>query len=195
VVCEIEEALQNAEGSSGDTTLNVVKCGLGGALVYRDTPADRQRGLELVEQARDMWLREGSRLYLVPVADVIAAYERARRGDRDGAIPVMRKAANDLCQAGRLGFGVRCTGVLVEALLDRGTESDLAEAQSAIDRLAKLPADEGLVMRDIWLLRMRAQVARARGDEVTYRDYRDRYRAMATALGFEGHMAMANSMM
>ena len=43
-------------------------------------------------------------------------------------------------------------------------------------------------MREIWLLRLRALLARGNGDEAGYRDYRDRYRAMATSLGFEGHM-------
>jgi hypothetical protein len=32
------------------------------------------------------------------------------------------------------------------------------------------------------------------GDETSYRDYRDRYRAMATSLGFEGHIAWAEAM-
>ena len=36
------------------------------------------------------------------------------------------------------------------------------------------------MIRDIWLLRMRALLARAHGDDTAYRDYRDRYRAMAT---------------
>ena len=58
----------------------------------------------------------------------------------------------------------------METLLDRGTEGDVAEAQAAIDRLAAVPADEGLAMRDIWLLRPRALLARARGDEAAYRD-------------------------
>jgi hypothetical protein len=52
----------------------------------------------------------------------------------------------------------------------------------------------GLVIREIWLLRLRALLARARGDEDAYRDYRDRYRAMATSLCFEGHMAWAEAM-
>ena len=34
----------------------------------------------------------------------------------------------------------------------------------------------------------------AHGDEEAYRDYRDRYRAMATSLGFEGHMKWAEAM-
>ena len=82
----------------------------------------------------------------------------------------------------------------MEALLDRGTEGDVAEAQEAIDRVANLPADKGLVLRDITLLRLRALLARARGDDVAYRDLADRYRAMAESLGFEGHMAMAKAM-
>jgi hypothetical protein len=70
----------------------------------------------------------------------------------------------------------------------------MAEAEAAIERLAAVPADDGLVIRDIWLLRLRALLARAHCDDTAYRDYRDRYRAMATELGFEGHMAWAEAM-
>jgi hypothetical protein len=91
-------------------------------------------------------------------------------------------------------WGTPATGVLVETLLDRGTDADVVEAEAAMERLAAAPADDGLVMRDIWLLRMRALLARAHGDETDYRDYRDRYRKMATALGFEGHMKWAAAM-
>lgn len=38
-----------------------------------------------------------------------------------------------------------------------------------------------------------AFLARAHGDETGYR-YRDRYRGMATSLGFEGHMKWAVAM-
>ena len=44
----------------------------------------------------------------------------------------------------------------------------MAEAEAAIERLAAAPADEGLVMRDIWLLRLRALLARAHGDDAAY---------------------------
>jgi len=50
------------------------------------------------------------------------------------------------------------------------------------------------VMREIWLLRLHALLARAHGDDTAYRDYRDRYREMATSLGFEGHMQWAEAM-
>jgi hypothetical protein len=107
----------------------------------------------------------------------------------------MRAAVDHLFREGQLhAWGIPATGVLVETLLDRGTESDVAEAEAAIERLEAAQADEGLAIREIWLLRMRALLARAQGDETGYRDYRDRYRDMATSLGFEGHMKWAEAM-
>jgi hypothetical protein len=107
----------------------------------------------------------------------------------------MRAAVDHLFREGRLLlWGTSATSVLVEILLDRGAETDVAEAEAAIERLAAAPGDEGLVIRDIRLLQLRAVLAQARGDESAYRDYRDRYRAMATELGFEGHIAWAEAM-
>ncbi|HWT47116.1 MAG TPA: hypothetical protein VN255_00535, partial [Mycobacterium sp.] len=60
--------------------------------------------------------------------------------------------------------------------------------------LAAARAEEGMAIREIWLLRLRALLAQARGDAVAYADLRDRYRDMATTLGFEGHMAWAEAM-
>ena len=82
----------------------------------------------------------------------------------------------------------------METLLERGADADVAEAEAAIERLAVAPADEDFVMREIWLLRLRALLARARGDNVAYCDLVSRYRAMAESLGFEGHIAWAEAM-
>jgi adenylate cyclase len=86
------------------------------------------------------------------------------------------------------------TNALVEALVQRRDDGDIEEAQSAIDRLAAPSTDPGLVLYQIWPLRMRALLARARGDDGSYRELRDRYRKMANELGFEGHIAMAEAM-
>jgi hypothetical protein len=69
-----------------------------------------------------------------------------------------------------------------------------ANAQRAIDRLAAAPADPGFVVHEIALLRMQAVLARAKGADADYREFRDRYRKMANDLGFEGHMAWAEAM-
>jgi hypothetical protein len=188
-----EEAMQAAEGTSNDVALSLATYALGVALLNRDVAAERHRGLELMVQAREFWRERVP--FLLPVTEVWAARERARRGERDAAIAVMRQAVDELHQAGRLGgYGVWGTGVLVEMLLERGAEGDLAEAQKAFDWLANVRADRGSAMREITLLRLRAMLARARGDDVAYRDLVSRYRAMAESLGFEGHIAWAEAM-
>jgi hypothetical protein len=131
----------------------------------------------------------------LPIVNVYLAREMARRGDRDDAIPLMRAALDHLFREGRLlVWGTPATGVLVQTLLDRGADADVAEAEAAIERLAAAPADEGLVMRDIWLLRLRALLARAHGDAEAYNQLRDRYRDMAKTLGYVGHIAWAEGM-
>jgi adenylate cyclase len=79
-------------------------------------------------------------------------------------------------------------------LLTRNAEGDVQEARAAIDRLAAVPADPRLVLRDLPLLRLRALIARAEGDENGYREFADRYRELASDLGFEAHMAIAEAM-
>ena len=108
---------------------------------------------------------------------------------------MMRAAVDHLFrEAQLLEWGIPATGVLVETLLVRRTDPDAAEAAAAIDRLATAPADEGLVIREIWLLRLRALLARVHGNAAAYAHFRDRYRDMARTLGYQGHIAWAAAM-
>jgi class 3 adenylate cyclase len=194
-VGEIEAALRIAERSGDDLALASARMALGFALVHRRQAAERDRGQKLLAEVSEAFLRRGNNLGDLPLVEVYSARERARRGDRDDAIPLMRAVVGHLFREGQpLPWGMPGTGVLVGTLLDRGTDGDVVEAEAAIIRLADAPADEGLAVRDIWLLRLRALLARAHGDEIAYRDYRDRYRALATSLGFEGHMKWAEAM-
>jgi hypothetical protein len=192
---EIENALRIAERSSDDMALVFAGAIPGLALVHRHTDAERDRGRKLLEEVSDVILRRGHSLSELRLINVYLARERARRGDRDDAIPLMFDAVDELVREGQLlSWGIPATGVLVETLLDRGAEGDVAQAEAAIDRLAVAPADDGLAVREIWLLRLRALLARARGDDVAYRDLVNRYRAMAESLGFEGHIDWAEAM-
>ena len=79
-VREIEEAQRSAEGLSDDDALGMVKLTLGFAGVHRDAAADRQRGLELLTEVRDLWLRERSFLHLLPIVDWICRSRESQAG-------------------------------------------------------------------------------------------------------------------
>jgi hypothetical protein len=165
------------------------------ALVHRPTDAERDRGRKLLEEASEVILRRGHSLSELRLINAYLAREKARHRELDDAIPLMRAAVDELVREGQLlSWGIPATGTLVETLLNRGTDADVAEAEDAIDRLAAAPAGDGLVIRDIWLLRLRALVARARGDDIAYKDLASRYIEMAKSHGLEGHIAWAEAM-
>ena len=192
---EIEDALHTAERSADAFAVSHAQVTLGAALVHRPTASERDRGQQLLAGVRETFLRQKHHLSDLPLVDVFMARETARCGDLDCAIPPMRATVEHVVREGQLlTWGVVATGVLVETLLDRRTDGDVAEAEAAVERLVAAPSEEAYVPRDIWLLRLRALLARARGDTAAYADLRDRYRDMARTLGFEGHIDWAEAM-
>jgi hypothetical protein len=193
-VRDIADVLQIADRCADDIALGVARVTMAHVLLHRDSQRDRERGLELLDEVGEM-VRQG-RYYLseLPVVLMYKAYETARRGDREDAVAVLRTAVDDSFSSGQLPHSFLTTRALVETLLDRPDDGDVAEAEAAIERLEGAPAEDGLALRDVWLLRLRALLARARGDDVAYREFRDCYRDMASSLGFEGHMEWAEAM-
>ena len=192
-----EEAAHAAAAAGNDALLSLAQYALAVALLNREAPAEGRRGLELMIGVREIFLRSGA-LFLMPVADVWAGRERARRGDGDAAIPVMRQAVEEMHREEQFFYGTWGTGVLVETLLERGGDADVREAEETIDRLANRWPDggvQGSPVREIMLLRLRTLLAATRGDdEVVYRDLVQRYRAMAQSLDFQGHISWAEAM-
>ncbi|HTX97646.1 MAG TPA: AAA family ATPase, partial [Mycobacterium sp.] len=194
-VREIENALRIAERSGDDLALAIARMTLGVALVHRHTAVERDRGQKLLVELSNVSVRQKYLLSQLSIVEVYLARERVRRGDRDDAIPLMLATVDHLFRKGLLlGWGIPMTGALVETLLDRGSDDDVTEAEAAIERIAIEPAEEALAIREVWLLRLRALLMRARGDVTGYRDYRDRYHDMAKTLGYEGHIAWAEAM-
>jgi hypothetical protein len=192
---ESEDALRIAERSGNDMALAFARFALGIALVHRGPAAERDRGQVLLAEVSEVLERQRHNLGELPLVNVYLARERVRHGGDDQVIPQMCAALDQLVHEGQLlAWGTPTTAVVAETLIDRAAEGDLAAAEAVIDRLAAAPADDALVVRDIWLLRLRALLAKAHGDEGGYRDFRDRYRAMATELDFEGHMELADAM-
>jgi len=190
-LAEIEQALEIAERSADDIGLGGCRFALGVALLHRGEP-DCERGLELLAQVRDMCLQQRFLMTEIPELDAYVAHQLANRGDPAAAIPRLQAAADELLDNGHPGCLV-ATQMLVEVLLVRATEADVAQARAAIERFAGSPAG-GRAIGKITLLLLRALLARVLGDETGYRNYRDGYRDMARTLGFEGHMKWAEAM-
>jgi adenylate cyclase len=187
------DALAIAERSGDELALHLARFARGITLAHLDGP-EREAGFALLAEVRDAAVQGRFTLQIVPVVDIHVAHQKARSGDLDGAIALARAVVADLFDSGGAIWSVLATTALVEALLRRDADGDLQDAQAAIDRLAAVPTDPGFVLHEIWLLRLRALLARARGDEAGYREFRDRYRAKATRCGFEGHMELAEAM-
>jgi len=88
---------------------------------------------------------------LVPVTDACFAEEIIRRGDR-AAVPLLRASIDALYSSELLADWVGGTTFLVEALLEGGTDSDVQEAEAAVERLSTLPVLDGWAYRDLILL-------------------------------------------
>jgi class 3 adenylate cyclase len=185
------EILAAAEQSSDNLVLDMARAARGVTLVQQDGP-EREAGRELLAKLGES-IREGrfSQPNATPVIELHIAREKARLGDDAGAIELCRAVLDELFSPGGALWAPRATAVLMESLLRRGGDGDLREAHAAVDHLAAMPTESRFLLSEIWLLWMRALLART--EEDTER-YRDNYRKMATDLGFEGHMAWAEAM-
>jgi adenylate cyclase len=187
------EALEIAVRSGDDIGLITARWVHALMLVRRDA-ADRGVGLELLASARDAALQHRQSTGAWPMIDIEIAREKLRIGDVDRAIEKSRLVFNYLLDTGGMLFRGPAITVLVEALLARGGEADFQEAQDTIGRLQAARTEPGFVFHELPMLRLRALLARARGDAAAYSHFRDRYRDMAKTLGFEGHIAWAEAM-
>ena len=190
---DIETAFKFAERSSDDVALVQLRMTLGITLVHHAS-ADLQRGFDMLAQVRATCIEKHFGLNVVPILDLYLARQRVAIGDLDGAVTQLRALTENLFKTRHIGICDLATATLVEALLARGSQPDMGEAQAAIERLEGLPVNFPWAVRDITVLRLRTFLAEMRGDEATYRQLRERYRAMATSLGFEGHMKWAEAM-
>lgn len=190
---ETAEALMLAERCGDDSALDMARLARGIALVRGDA-AQRSVGLELLTLYREASLRHGYATDAVRFASTEFAKEKARIGDIDGAVQMARSAVDFCFDSGDMTSRGPAVATLVELLLRRGGQGDLGEAGKAVERLTAVPVDPGFVLHELPLLRMRALLARAHSDEAGYRGFADRYRNMANALGFEGHIAIAATM-
>jgi adenylate cyclase len=192
-VAQAAETLEIAQRSGNNTAVAYALLNRATTLVHTGA-AERSAGFEFLARAREMFVDEQLIVTLQRMADIEFARERARSGDLGGAIELATTVLVEQFDTGEMIFRGPATAALVEALLSRGSAADIKDAQSAIDRLAAVPTEQGFVLHELPLLRLRALLARARGDEPGYQQFVARFRASAAEADFEGYVAQADAM-
>jgi adenylate cyclase len=180
---ETAEALRIAESSSDDFILGMGLLSRGLVLAGRGG-AQRMAALDHFTQARNMALAQRFSLSPLIIVDPDFAMEKARTGDLDGAVDMVRARLDGAYVSGDMIWRGRATEVLVQLLIERGSDGDREQAQAAIDRLAAVPVDPGFVLHELPILRSRALLALAQGDENSSRDLLEQHRARAAAVGY-----------
>jgi adenylate cyclase len=192
-VAQAAETLEIAHRSANNTAVAYALLNRATTLIHNDSE-DTAAGLEFLAQAREMIVNEQLIVTLRRMSDIEVARERARCGDLDGAIDLATTVLVEQFDTGEMIFRGPATTVLVEALLSRGSAADIKDAELAIDRLAAVPTEPGFVLHELPLLRLRALLALARGDEPGYQQFLERFRTKASEADFEGYLAQAEAM-
>jgi class 3 adenylate cyclase len=173
-VSRTAEALRVAERSGDDFTLTMAQFAHG-IVLLRIPGADHAFGADLLEGARVSVRRHDNVFGALP-ARIGLAVHQSRTGDIDGAIDAARAIVGEIADTGE----VIMRGPVTVALV--------------IEQLAAVPTEPEFVLFTLPLLRLRALVARARGNEVVYGELRDQYAVMANRVRFRGHIALAAAM-
>jgi adenylate cyclase len=147
-------------------------------------------GLTLLKQVRQFGYSI-HRSYIT-LADVHFAMHNLRIGDSDGAIDIAGSVIDRLLTSGDGIWLGKVTEILVEALLMRGSDTDVEAARRAVERLEAFDGDPAVVLFEVSALRCRALLAGAAGDADGYREHADRYRRRARECGYAGHIALAD---
>ena len=189
------DTLALAEQTGDDLGLDLARSARGIVLIHSGG-TDRDAGLApAVRTAYDRkvaWQRAFSSVIAIAKRTPHARGRDA--GDLDGALELARHAVEHLTAAGSVMWNMPATAALVRCYLIRRLARDLDEADAVIAKWTRMTCELGVTLHEVWSLRMRAQLARARKEESAYQDLRERYRRKAEQLGFEGHMALAASM-
>lgn len=185
------ESLEVAQQSGDNAALAYALVNRAIALLYSDSESG---GLEVLVTAQEMFVHQQLTQAVRRMCDIEFARERSRSGDCSGAIELASTVLAEQFDTGEMIFRGPATTVLVEALLARGCAADIAAAAHAVDRLAAVPTEPGFVLHELPILRLRALLARAHGDEAGYARFRERFRAKAIHAEFEGCLVQAEAM-
>ena len=148
---ELSEAVRRAEEIGDDLALGTAYLARGLVLSRRSADAERRLGLEALRSAHEIFVQ---RAILTPatMAEIQIAEMTAVYGDVQQAIEDARSIVNQLVENDEGFMRAAATAVLVQSLIQRGSDADLVDAADEIERLAAIPTDPGFVLNEIQLL-------------------------------------------
>lgn len=186
-VARASEDLEFAEQSGNNTSLAYTLLNRATTLIHTD-PDNRTVGLECLTRARELFVTEKLTVSLRRMVDIEFAREHARSGDLDGAVASATTVLAEQFDCGEMIFRGPAATVLVEALLSRGGAGDIVAAERAVDRLATVPTEPGFVLFELPVLRLRALLARTRGDEPEHQQLSQRCRTLAQQADYQAYL-------
>ncbi|MGK2879613.1 MAG: ATP-binding protein [Mycobacterium sp.] len=192
LVRETGHALERAERSGDDLAVQLARSAhavvlLGGA------ESERDAGVALLDQLKIEVDCNRFSHGMATVIDSLQAGEMLRRGNLDGAIELARSCKDSPAHVDDT-WCIQAAECLVEGLLLRGNPGDFDEAQEVGPWLDQLAFEDGLVLLDLYSLRIHAMLARAEGDDARFHELLQRYRSLAVAQDFAGHITMAEEL-
>jgi adenylate cyclase len=193
VLAEIADVTTTAEKSAEDINVVLAQMMMGFALVERGG-SEADRGFRMLAELRETCLEQRYALNTTAPLLLWQAIRLTAVGELDSAVEKAQIAVEESFSEDNLMNADVVIASLVEALIPRRAARDLDRATAAIERLAAAKPGQRWAIRDIYVLRLRALLADANGDDVAYREFRDRYRAMAHQHGYEGHLRYAEEM-
>ena len=102
--------------------------------------------MSLLATVREAVVRQRSIAVFLPLIDIEFAKEKALHGDIDHAVDLLRAILERENASTVIGPQGPAAEVLVELLLQRGGPVDVAAARDAIDWLAAMPTEPGVVI-------------------------------------------------
>ena len=191
LVGEMSDTLRRAE-SFGDMFGIISVQWTYGVVLLRSDTTSHDIAIELLERSRAQIRKHGLFSAALPAVLADLAIDAAREGHRDEAIDELRECFSLHSTRGFRLLAGRAGEALVELLIERGSDDDLAEAHQILDQPKARHPD--VPAMDLWWLRSRALLAKAERDALGYSEAAEQYLLLCESLDARGRLAEARQM-
>jgi adenylate cyclase len=191
LVHDMREALRRAE-SFGDVSGIIAAQWACGTVLLRAEKSSRIEAIDMLERAHTSIQRHKVMAITLGAMGADLAMDAARKGRLGAAIDALCALFSLHMDSGSRVFAGCPAEALVELLIGRRSDGDLAEAHRIVDQWqARRP---GIPALDLWWLKSRALLAKAEGNTDGYAELATQYLALCEKLDARGRLAGAHKM-